>query len=121
MFEGGPLQCTCTLICMPFSNMSVQALYFITYSTLYIIQLRGLPCPNQRVQAETYPLSNTSDITNHPEMAIKGMALEYPMSVAFKRKRLYTASVSIVGNKGVIETMRVNISKFLTFNNVVTT
>ena len=54
-------------------------------------------------------------------MAIEGMALEYPMSVAFKRKRLYAANVNIVGNKGVIETMRVNISKFLTFNNVVTT
>ena len=48
-------------------------------------------------------------------MAIKGMdTLEYHLFGGFKRKELFAANISIVGKRGVIETLRKNISEFFT-------
>ena len=48
-------------------------------------------------------------------MTIKGTeTLVYHTLAGFKRKGLYAANISIVGKRGVIETMRMNISEFFT-------
>ena len=59
----------------------------------------GIPCPDQRLTVQTYPQSNTSDITNHPELVIMSSGdIVYSITTGIERKQHYTATISLVGN-----------------------
>ena len=62
----------------------------------------GIPCPDQRLTVQTYPQSNTSDITNHPELVIMSSGdIVYSITTGIERKQHYTATISLVG-QGIV-------------------
>ena len=73
----------------------------------------GIPCPDQRLTVQTYPQSNTSDITNHPELVIMSSG-DIVYSITTERKQHYTATISLVGNEpGVVQVLDFVFSEFI--------
>ena len=61
----------------------------------------------------TYPQSNTSDITTHPDYDIVTTGdILYSITDGIVKKLLYTAVISLVGSEGVVSVLKFNISEF---------
>ena len=75
-------------------------------------QLSGFPCPDQRLTAQSYPQSNTSDITNHPELVIMSSG-DIVYSITIERKQHYTATISLVGNEGIVQELNLTFSELV--------
>ena len=74
----------------------------IVSNVKYIFQASGVPCPDQRLTAQSYPQFNTSYITNHPELVIMSSGdIVYSITTGIERKQHYTATISLVGNEGM--------------------
>ena len=74
----------------------------------------GIPCPDQRLTVQTYPQSNTSDITNHPELVIMSSGdIVYSITTGIERKQHYTATISLVGNEGIVQVLELVFSEFV--------
>ena len=72
------------------------------------------PCSSQRLTFETRLQSNKSDITTHPDSEIEGPGkVTYSITTGIERKHMYTATVNLVGNKGVVRDLMLNFSEFL--------
>ena len=81
------------------------------------MQLSGLPCPGQMLMFQTYPQSNKSDITNHAKLMIEKTGdVVYPITAGIMGKQLYTASISVVGNEGVVDALNLNFSELVGFD-----
>ena len=73
-----------------------------------------MPCPDQRLTAQTYPQSNTSDITNHPELVIMSSGdIVYSITTGIERKQHYTATISLVGNGGIVQELNLTFSELV--------
>ena len=71
------------------------------------------PCFGQRLTFTTYPQSNTSDITTHPDYDIVTTGdILYSITDGIVKKVLYTAVISLVGSEGIVSTLKFNFSKF---------
>ena len=57
-------------------------------------------CPDQKLRAQTYPLSNMTDITPQHEQVIQGSAtiVNSTYTIIVARKQHYAANFSILGN-----------------------
>ena len=76
-----------------------------------------LPCRDQVLRIQTFPQSNASDVTSHPDFLIVGSGnVVYPITAGIHRKDLFTATVSVVGHEGVIDVLHLNFSKFVLFS-----
>ena len=78
------------------------------------IQLPGslLPCSGQRLTFTTYPQSNTSDITTHPDYDIVTTGdIIYSITDGIVKKLLYAAVISLVGSEGDVSVLKFNFSK----------
>ena len=86
------------------------------FKLLFIfLQLLGFPCPDQRLTAQSYPQSNTSDITNHPELVIMSSGdIVYSITTDIERKQHYTATISLIGIEGIIQELNLTFSEFYT-------
>ena len=74
-----------------------------------------MPCPDQRLTAQTYPQSNTSDITNHPELVIMSSGdIVYSITTGIERKQHYTATISLVSTEGTVQELNITFSEFYT-------
>ena len=71
-------------------------------------------CPGQRLTFATYPQSNTSDITTHPDYDINTrlsiVDIHYSITDGVVKKRLYTAAISLVGSEGAVNVLKLNFS-----------
>ena len=64
------------------------------------------------ISFETYPQSNLSDITTHFNYVIvREGNIDYLISAGIERKHQYTTTISLDGNEGVIQELKVNFSK----------
>ena len=73
-----------------------------------------MPCPDQRLTAQSYPQSNTSDITNHPELVIMSSGdIVYSITTGIERKQHYTATISLVGNEGIVQELPLTFSELV--------
>ena len=71
-----------------------------------------MPCPDQRLTAQSYPQSNTSDITNHPEIVITSSGdIVYSITTGIERKQHYTATISLIGNEGIVQELPLTFSE----------
>ena len=73
-----------------------------------------LPCSGQRLTFETYPESNTSDITTHPDYDIVttvDIHVLYSITDGIVKKQLYTAVISHVSSEGAVDVLNFNLSK----------
>ena len=71
-----------------------------------------LPCSGQRLTFETYPQSNTSDITTHPDYDIVTTGdILYSITDGIVKKLLYTAAISLVGSQSVMSVLMFNFSE----------
>ena len=78
-----------------------------------------LQCHDQVLKIQTFPQSNVSDITSHPDFLIVGPGnVVYPITAGIHRKDLYTATVSVVGSEGVVDVLHLNFSEFVLFSEV---
>ena len=78
-----------------------------------------LPCYDQVLKVQTFPQSDASDITSHPDFSIVGSGnVVYPITAGIHRKNFYTATVSVVGHEGVIDVLQLNFSEFVLFSEV---
>ena len=87
----------------------------ITFILLASNQLPStvVPCSSQRLTFQTHLQSNKSDITTHPDYIIKGRGeVTYSITTGIERKHLYTVTINLVGNKGVVQDMMLNFSEF---------
>ena len=79
--------------------------------------LSGLPCPGQMLIFQTYPQSNITDINNHAKLMIEETDdVVYPITAGIMGKQLYTASISVVGNEGVVDAFNLNFSELVSFD-----
>ena len=65
------------------------------------LQLPGtFCCPDQKLRAQTYPLSNMTDITPQHEQVIQERAsiINSTYTITITRKQHYAANFSILGN-----------------------
>ena len=70
------------------------------------------PCSGQRLTFATYPQSNTSDITTHPDYDIVTTGdILYSITDGIVKKLLYTATISLVGSEGAVNVFKFNFSK----------
>ena len=70
------------------------------------------PCSGQRLTFETYPQSNTSDITTHPDYDIVTTGdILYSITDGIVKKLLYTAVISLVASEGIVDVVKLNFSK----------
>ena len=73
-----------------------------------------MPCPDQRLTAQTYPQSNTSDITNHPELVIMSSGdIVYSITTGIERKQHYTATIRLISNEGIIQELPLTFSELV--------
>ena len=73
-----------------------------------------LPCHDQSLRIQTFPQSDVSDITSHPDSLIVGSGnVVYNITAGIHKKDLYTATVSVVGNEGVVDVLHLNFSEFV--------
>ena len=80
------------------------------------MQLSGLPCPGQMLMFQTYPQLNISDIINHAKLLIEKTGdVVYPITAGIMGKQLYTATISVVGNEGVVDAFNLNFSELFGF------
>ena len=71
------------------------------------------PCSGQRLTFATYPQSNTSDITTHPDYDIVTTGdILYSITNGIQKKRLYTTTISLVDNEGAVSVLNLNFSEF---------
>ena len=64
------------------------------------------------ISFETYPLLNLSDITTHSNYVIvREGNVDYLISAGIEMKHQYTTTISLGGNEGVIQELKVNFSK----------
>ena len=74
-----------------------------------------LPCPGQRLTFATYPQSNTSDITTHPDYDINDIVsivdILYSITDGIEKKLLCTAAVSLVASEGPVDVIKFNFSE----------
>ena len=63
----------------------------------------------------TYPQSNTSDITTHPDYDINNILssvdILYSITDVIVKKLLCTAVISLVGSEGAVGVFKLNFSK----------
>ena len=77
-----------------------------------------MPCPDQRLTVQTYPQSNTSDITDHPELVIMSSGdIVYSITTGIERKQHYTATISLVGNEGIVQELDLAFSELVLYYN----
>ena len=70
------------------------------------------PCSGQRLTFATYPQSNTSDITTHPDYDIVTTGdILYSITDGIVKKQLYRAAVSLVDDEGVVDVFNLNFSE----------
>ena len=70
-------------------------------------------CSDQRLQFQTFPLENVSDITNHHEVAIDGSKnIVYSISVGIKSKQMYTVIIIYEG-VDVVQVLNESFSEFI--------
>ena len=61
---------------------------------------------------QTHLQSNKSDVTKHPDYTIvESDHLVFNITAGIERKRLYTATVSLVGIEGVVQVLMLNFSE----------
>ena len=71
-----------------------------------------LPCSGQRLTFETYPQSNASDITTHPDYDIVTTGdILYSITDGIVKKLLYTAVISLLGSEGAVNVLKFNFSE----------
>ena len=71
-----------------------------------------LPCYGQRLTFATYPQSNTSDITTHPDYDIVTTGdILYSITDGIVKKLLYTAVISLVSSEGAVSVLKHNFSE----------
>ena len=81
------------------------------------MQLSGLPCPGQILMFQTYPQLNKSDVTNHAKLMIEKTGdVVYPITAGIIGKQLYTASISFVGNEGIVDALNINFSEIYSYS-----
>ena len=69
-------------------------------------------CSGQRLTFATYPQSNTSDITTHPDCDIVTTGnILYSITDGIVKKLLCTAVISLVASEGVVRVVKLNFSK----------
>ena len=69
-------------------------------------------CSGQRLTFATYPRSNTSDITTHPDYDIvTTVDILYSITDGIVKKLLYTAVISLVGSEGAVNVLKYNFSE----------
>ena len=72
-----------------------------------------LPCSGQRLTFATYPRSNKSDITTHPDYDIVTTGdILYSITDGIVKKLLYTAVISLVSSEGAAVVMNLKFSEF---------
>ena len=67
----------------------------------HMLQLPGtFRCSDQKIRAQTYPLSNMTDFTLQHEQVIQGSAtiINSTYTITIPRKQRYAANFSILGN-----------------------
>ena len=70
------------------------------------------PCSDQRLTFATYPQSNTSDITTHPDYDIVTTGdILYSITDGIVKKLLYTATISLVGSEGAVDVLKLTFSE----------
>ena len=72
-----------------------------------------LPCSGQRLTFATYPQSNTSDITTHPDYDIVTTGdILYSITDGIQKKQLYaTTIISLVDDEDVVDVLNLNFSE----------
>ena len=72
-----------------------------------------LPCSGQRLTFATYPQSNSSDITTHPDYDIvtTGDILYSITDGGIQENQLYTTTISLVDDKGAVDVLSLNFSE----------
>ena len=71
-----------------------------------------LLCSGQRLTFETYPQSNTSDITTHPDYDIVTTGdILYSITDGIQKKQQYTAAVSLVDDEGTMDALNLGFSE----------
>lgn len=81
-------------------------------------QLDGLPCPDQRLQFQIHPQSNTSSvIIKYTEVMIhESGSIVYSVTTDINIKHLYTTAISVLGNDGVVQVLELNFSELALFS-----
>ena len=70
------------------------------------------PCFGQRLTFATYPQSNTSDITTHPDYDIVTTGdILYSITDGIQKKQLYTTTISLVDDEGAVDAFNLNFSE----------
>ena len=70
------------------------------------------PCFGQRLTFETYPQSNTSDITTHPDYDIVTTGdILYSITDGIQEKQLYTTTISLVDDEGTVSVLNLDYSE----------
>ena len=70
------------------------------------------PCSDQRLTFATYPQSNTSDITTHPDYDIVTTGdILYSITDGIVKKLLYSAVISLVGSEGAVNVLKFTFSE----------
>ena len=70
------------------------------------------PCSGQILTFATYPQSNTSDMTTHPDYDIVTTGdIIYPITDGIVKRLLYTAVISLVGSEDTVSVLNFNFSK----------
>ena len=71
-------------------------------------------CPGQKLTFVTYPHSNTSDITTHPDYDINNILLivdtVYSITDGVVKKRLCTAAIILVASESAVNVLKLNFS-----------
>ena len=71
-----------------------------------------IPCSGQRLTFATYPQSNTSDITTHPDYDIVTTGdILYSITDGIVKKLLCSAVISLVGREGAVDVVKFNFSE----------
>ena len=77
---------------------------------------QGLVCPEQKLKAQTFPLSNEFDTTDQDEQVVEDLNITYSFTI--DDKGLCTAKFNILGSDGIThDTMFKNFSKFYNSDN----
>ena len=72
------------------------------------------PCFGQRLTFATYPQSNTSDITTHPDYDIVTTGdILYSITDGIQNKLvlLYTTTIGLVDDEGAVDVLNLNFSE----------
>ena len=86
----------------------------ISFIIINYYQLPGVlhPCFGQRLTFETYPQSNTSDITTHPDYDnVTTGDILYSITDGIQKKQLYTTTISLVDDEGAVDVLNLNFSE----------